>query len=115
MLTKATDTLDPSSPDGVCGRSHLTAIQSGAKCGCSEETTQQAIVFAIHDYVMKNAPKGLVEDVTIDDGGWVTKTTRKPTPEEVIELQRIVDHAIAHWRQSVDQGMPSVYHQLRGE
>jgi len=108
LLAAACRRLDPLSVDGLCARSHLTAIETGAECGCSKQTMDWAISQGLRQYVMDRAPKGLLEDVQVKlspDGVELhPKTARTPTAEEKEQVDRLIRHAVTHFQGEVQRG-----------
>jgi tetratricopeptide (TPR) repeat protein len=119
LLQEACEQLDPLSTDALCGRSHLTAIQTGAECGCSEATMQQALTEAIRLYVLQRLPAGLLKNIHVRFDAahqWKIELepARPPTVDEQQQVNRVLDHAQAHFVRQVQGGVfAPAYQRLR--
>jgi tetratricopeptide (TPR) repeat protein len=110
LLKAACKALDPLSTDALCGRSHLTAIETGAEDGCNEATMTLAVSQAIQEYVQQRLPLGMTVNVDVayskEDKEWLVsvKPARETTAQEQAEIHRVVEHALAHFRAQVGRG-----------
>ena len=98
LLEAALENLDPSDPDTLYARSHLSAIFHGGTCGCGE--IGEALGDAVRDLVVLDLPDDLVDDITVrleDDGtpSIEVRLMRETTPEEAADLQRAIRQAVA--------------------
>ena len=93
-------TLDAAHPDAVVGRSHLGAIIAGRACGCGD--IQGAMAEAFREFVLSRLPQDLLAglDVTIEDSNFNVNVElrRKPTEDELEQLDRVVQGATAEFR-----------------
>ena len=65
-LSEALKLLDPSHPDSVCGRSHLTALETNQSCGCGD--ISGALCEAFRQHLLQAIPEGFVSDVDVEIG-----------------------------------------------
>jgi tetratricopeptide (TPR) repeat protein len=93
-------TLDVAHPDAVVGRSHLGAIIAGRACGCGD--LQDAIAEAFREFVLSRLPHDLLArlKVTIENNNFNVnlELRRKPTEDELEQLNRVVQGATAEFR-----------------
>ena len=101
LLADAVAALEPAHPDAVTARSHLMAVEGGSACGCGD--TRLALTQAYRQFVLSQLPPGLVQDfkVGLKDNDFQVEVhmARKPTDDEMAQLERINRHALQQFRQ----------------
>jgi tetratricopeptide (TPR) repeat protein len=98
MLEDALALLEPSHPDTLYARSHLSAIVEKKSCGCGDMTG--ALSEALRAMAMPHLPEGLLTHLAASfaaDGGFKldVQLAREPTPEELEHLNRVLQQAVA--------------------
>lgn len=105
FLSNALKLLDPSHPDGICARSHLTAIDSNESCGCGDMSG--AICQAFRQYLLEQAPDGLVDDIQVEMGDKDfrvdVKVSRELSEEEQDSLNRSLQQANIDFRKRLKE------------
>jgi tetratricopeptide (TPR) repeat protein len=105
LLTTALQNIDPSHSDAVIGRSHLQALQAGKSCGCDNQG--EALAEAFREFVLSRLPQDLLERLEVrledDDFKIAVHLNREPTNEELEHLNRVINHALADFRERLRQ------------
>lgn len=105
-LDEALGMMDPAHPDAITARGHRGAIESGAACGCGD--TGAAMAEAFRQFVLGRLPPDLLErlDVELKEGDFQigVHVSREPTPQEMEQMKRVFDHALAEFRRRVLAG-----------
>lgn len=101
LLSAALDSLPPAQADAVVGRSHWQALETGRSCGC--ENQGEGLAAAFRDYVLSQLPSDLVERLEVhlenNDFKVEIQLRRALPPQEMDHLNRIINHALAGFRQ----------------
>jgi hypothetical protein len=75
------------------------------KCGCGNQG--EALAAAFREFVPSRLPQDLLErfDVRLEDNDFKMQVhlNRKPTEEELEHLNRVINHALAEFRQKIRQ------------
>lgn len=102
LLRQGVGVLEPFDPDGLCGRSHLSAVERrDGSCGCGDMGAVMGEVVA--EVVREQLPDDLLESIAFEpDGNVHVRLAREPKgDEEIAHLDVVMHQAIAGLRQSI--------------
>lgn len=101
LLEQALAILPVAQPDTLYARSHLDAILTNKSCGCGNMA--KALTEALHGLVLPHAPPNLIARLEMDaDMKIEVELSREPSEEEIEVLNRLINHAVRHLQQQID-------------
>lgn len=106
LLEKALELLPASEPDAFYVQNHLGPLRCGEKCTCGQGG--EVLSALVQRLVRERAPEGLVESVQVilaegQPPDVKVQLSRKPTAEELEQLNRVVNQTVAELRQNYRQ------------
>jgi hypothetical protein len=104
ILREAVSVMQPTDDQFLVARNHLNAIEKDESCGCGK--MNDAVAQTIADMIRKRLPADLIRNVEVKiespkgpDVG--VEVARKPTPEEMEQINVVVHQAIAELKRAM--------------
>jgi tetratricopeptide (TPR) repeat protein len=105
LLESAVQILPASFSEAVQARGHLSALDTNRPCGCGD--TGKALAIAFREYVLERLPQDLLSTFDVaynpesNNFDISVHLQREPKPEEIEQLNRVIEHAMAEFRQKI--------------
>ena len=108
QLTRAVELLPAEHRDAILAEDHLQALELGRPCSCMD--SREELVTGVQTYILERVPEGVISalDVQIDQAGRVDfglEVTRSLSEEEVAQLERVTDEALAEFSLQTQPGL----------